>query len=182
MTIGKTPFERAMALAAISGLRVAMGPAFLSASRRGPNARTWALAALGEMFLDKVGILPPRYRPALLIPHAISGAWVARESLKQEAADDPTAPVLGAVVAAGVACVAPLARITLNRGLGISDALLGVAEDYVALRLGTDATGMTMGQVSEVAQEAFGELRGQLMRSLPSTSASSRQRTAAAVR
>jgi hypothetical protein len=171
-----------MALAAISGLRVALGPAFLSASRRGPNARTWAMAALGEMFLDKVGIFPPRYRPALLIPHAVAGGWVARESMRQEGADDPAAPIVGAVVAAGVACVAPLARMTLNRGLGISDALLGVAEDYVALRLGTEATGMTMGQVSEVAQEAFGEIRGQVMQSLPSASGSSRQRTATAVR
>jgi hypothetical protein len=171
-----------MALAAISGLKVALGPAFLSASRRGPNAQAWAMAALGEMFLDKVGILPPRYRPSLLIPHAVAGGWVARESMRQEGADDPTAPILGAVVAAGVACVAPLARMTLHRGLGISDALLGVAEDYVALRVGTEATGMTMGQVSQVAQEAFGELRGQVMQSLPLASESSRQRTAAAVR
>jgi hypothetical protein len=183
MARGKTPFEHAMALAAISGLRASMGPAFLSASRRGPNTRSWVMAALGEMFLDKVGILPPRYRPALLIPHAIAGAWVARESMKREdAEEDPTVPVLGAVVAAGVSCVAPMARIALNRGLGISDALLGVAEDYVALRLGTEATGMTMNQVSEVAQDAFGELRGQVMQSLPSSSDSSRQANAAAAR
>jgi hypothetical protein len=182
MTRGKTPFERAMALAAISGLKVALGPAFLSASRRSPNSRTWVMAALGEMFLDKVGIFPPRYRPALLIPHAIAGGWVARESMRQEGAEDPAAPILGAVVAAGVSCVVPVARIALHKGLGISDALLGVAEDYVALRLGTEATGMTMSQVSEVAQDAFGELRGQVMQSLPSSSESSRQATAAAVR
>jgi hypothetical protein len=41
---------------------------------------------------------------------------------------------------------------------------------------------MTMGQVSQVAQEAFGELRGQVMQALPSASDWSRQRTAAAVR
>jgi hypothetical protein len=182
MSRARTPFERAMALAAISGLKVALGPAFLGASRRSPNARTWAIAAMGEMLLDKVGIFPPRYRPSLLIPHAVSGAWVARESMRHEGADDPTAPILGAVVAAGVACVAPIARMTLNKGLGISDALLGVAEDYVALRLGSDATGMTMNQISEAAQDAFGELRGQVMQSLPSGSNSSRQATAAAVR
>jgi len=102
--------------------------------------------------------------------------------MRQDGADDPAAPILGAVVAAGVACVAPVARMTLNKGLGISDALLGVAEDYVALRLGTEATGMTMNQVSEAAQDAFGELRGQVMQSLPSGSNSSRQATAAAVR
>ena len=182
MARGKTPFERAMALAAISGLKVALGPAFLSASRRGPNARTWAMAALGEMFLDKVGIFPPRYRPALLIPHAIAGAWVAQGEHEAGRCRGPHGADPGCRGGRRRVRVAPMARITLNKGLGISDALLGVAEDYLALRLGTEATGMTMNQVSEVAQDAFGELRGQVMQSLPSNSDSSRQAKAAAVR
>ena len=164
----KRPFERAMALAALSGFKVALGPAFLAASRRSPNTGSWALAALGEMFLDKIGIFPPRFRPALLIPHALSGAWVARESLRRDGIDDPTGPLIGAVVAAGVSCVAPMARIALNKGLGVSDALLGVGEDYLALRLGTEATDLTMGQVSEIARDAIDDLRGRVVPSLPS--------------
>ena len=120
------------------------------------------------MFLDKIGIFPPRFRPALLIPHALSGAWVARESLKRDGVDDPTGPVLGAVVAAGVSCVAPMTRIALHRGLGISDALLGVGEDYLALRLGTEATDVTMGQVTEIARDAIDDLRGRVVPALPS--------------
>ncbi len=84
MSSRKTPFERAMTLAALSGFKVALGPAFLAASRNGPNRGAWAIAAMGEMFLDKVGIFPPRFRPSLLIPHALAGAWVARESMKEE--------------------------------------------------------------------------------------------------
>jgi hypothetical protein len=164
----KTPFERALALAALSGFKVALGPAFLAASRRSPNTGSWALAALGEMFLDKIGIFPPRFRPALLIPHALSGAWVARESLRRDGIDDPTGPLIGAVVAAGVSCVAPMTRIALHKGLGISDALLGVGEDYLALRLGTEATDITMGQVSEIARDAIDDLRGRVVPSLPS--------------
>jgi len=163
----KTPFERALALAALSGFKIALGPAFLAASRRSPNTGSWALAALGEMFLDKIGVFPPRFRPALLIPHALSGAWVARESLKRDGIDDPTGPVLGAVVAAGVSCVAPMTRIALHKGLGISNAWLGVGEDYLALRLGTEATDVTMGQVSEIARDAIDDLRGWAVPSLP---------------
>jgi hypothetical protein len=170
MSNRKTPFERAMTLAALSGFKIALGPAFLAASRRSPNTGGWAMAALGEMVLDKIGIFPPRFRPSLLIPHAVSGAWVARESMKQEGVDDPMAPLAGAVVAAGVSCVAPLLRMTLNKGLGLSDAMLGLGEDYVALKLGTEATGVSLTQVGEIAREAIDDLRGQVMSSMPSPS------------
>jgi hypothetical protein len=168
MSSRKTPFERAMALAAVSGLKLSLGPAFLAASRGSPNTGAWVMAALGEMFLDKLGILPARFRPSLLISHTLAGAWVARESVKADGVDDPTAPLLGGVVAAGVACVAPMARIALHRSIGISDAVLGVGEDYLALRLGTEATGMSVHQVSEVAREAIEEFRGKVIPSLGS--------------
>jgi hypothetical protein len=169
MSSRKTPFERAMALAAISGFKLSLGPAFLAASRGSPNAGTWVMAALGEMFLDKLGILPARFRPSLLISHALAGAWVARESVKEDGVDDPTAPILGGVVAAGVACVAPMARIALHKGIGISDAILGVGEDCLAVRLGTEATGMSVHQVSEVARTAIEEFRGKVVPPLGTT-------------
>jgi len=65
MSNENTPFGRAMMLAAISGFKIALGPAFLAATRHSPNTGTWAMAALGEMVLDKIGIFPPRFRPAL---------------------------------------------------------------------------------------------------------------------
>jgi hypothetical protein len=181
MTNRQSAFERAMALAALSGFKVALGPAFLAASRRSSNSGTWALAAMGEMFLDKLGIFPPRFRPPLLIPHALSGAWVARESMRQDGVDDPSAALAGAVVAAGVSCVAPIARIALHRGLGISDVVLGLGEDFLALRLGTQATEMSMSQVTEIARDAIEEVTGPLAPSFPSASStpvlSGRQRT-----
>lgn len=173
MSSPKTPFARAMTLAAISGFKIALGPAFLAASRRSPNTSSWVMAALGEMLLDKIGIFPPRFRPSLLIPHAIAGAWVARESMRPEAIDEPMAPLAGAVVAAGVSCVAPMLRITLNKGLGVADAVLGVGEDYVALKLGTEATGLSLSQVAEIARDAIEEIRENVAPTLPSTSTAS---------
>ena len=59
---------------------------------------------------------------------------------------------MGAIMAAGVASVAPMVRITFHKGIGIPDWLLGLAEDYLALKLGTQALGMTMDEVKGVAQ------------------------------
>src|SRR5262249_10493730 len=150
----KQPYERAMAPAALSGLKIALGPAFLETARRSPNRQNWVLAALGEMVLDKIGVFPPRYRPALLIPHTLAGAWVAHQSLKDDGIDDPYGAAMGAVVAAGVASVAPMVRIVGSKVLGIPDMLLGVAEDYLALKLGTDATDISMDQITDAAREA----------------------------
>jgi hypothetical protein len=156
-----------MALAALSGFKMTLGPAFLAASRNSTSAGTWALGALGEMLLDKIRIFPPRYRPGLAIPHALAGAWVARESMRDEGLDDPLAPVAGAAVAAGVSCVASLARIALRRGFGLADPLLGIGEDYVALRLGTETTGVTLGQVGVLARERAKEFGRSIAPALP---------------
>lgn len=160
MADSKTPLERAMTLAAISGLKVTMGPALLETSRRTSRSNNWMLAALGEMVLDKVGLLPPRYRPMLMIPRALAGAYVARESMRRDGvADDQSVPIMGAVVAAGVAGVAPIARLALNKGLGVNDAVIGLAEDYLALKFGGEAVGLSLEDIGEAAKEAIGDLR-----------------------
>jgi len=164
----RKPFERAMTLAALSGLKIALGPAFLATSQRCPESRNWVLAALGEMVLDKVGVLPARFRPSLLIPHTLAGAWVAHQSLKADGVDDPYAVAMGAVVAAGVAAVAPMVRITGSKVLGIPDPLLGIAEDYLALRLGTQAMGLSMNNVGDAAMDSLEGVRDQVMPALQS--------------
>ena len=152
-------FERAMALAALSGLKIALGPAFLATSRRWPSRQSWVAAALGEMVLDKLGVFPPRYRLPLLIPHSLAGAWVARESLREDGEDDPWAAVAGAAVAAGVAVAAPIARIAINKVVGIPDALLGLGEDYLALSYGSQALDVPMDEITGAARQMFDDVR-----------------------
>jgi len=152
-------FERAMALAALSGLKIALGPALLATSRRWPGRQNWVMAAMGEMFLDKLGVFPPRYRPSLLIPHSLAGAWVARESLRHDGEDDPWAAMAGGMVAAGVAVAAPVIRMTINKVIGIPDSMLGLAEDYMALSYGTQVMEMPMDQVTGAAREMFDDVR-----------------------
>ena len=162
------PRERALALAALCGSKIALGPAFLETTRRRPNSGAWVAGLLGEMLLDKIGVFPARWRPMLLIPHTLAGAWVAHESLKEDGIDDPSTVMMGAIAAAGVAGVAPMVRIALSRGLGIPDAVLGVAEDYLFLRMGTQATGMAMNELPEIAKDAVEELGGQVRPALES--------------
>ena len=152
-------FERAMVLAALSGFKIALGPAFLATARRWPSRQTWVMAALGEMVLDKLGVFPARYRLPVLIPHTLAGAWVARESLREDGQDDPWAAVAGGMVAAGVSIAAPLVRMTANKVLGVPDALLGLGEDYLALHCGTQAMDLSMVGITGAAREAFEDVR-----------------------
>src|SRR3954452_9179587 len=159
MRVTNQAFERAMALAALSGLKIALGPAFLATARRWPSRQSWVTAALGEMVLDKLGVFPPRYRPSLLIPHTLAGAWVARESARADGEDDPWTAVAGGIVAASVAIAAPIVRIAASKALGVPDALLGLGEDYLALQCGTQVMDLPMDQVTGAAYEVFEDAR-----------------------
>ena len=152
-------FERAMVLAALSGLKIALGPAFLATARRWPSRQSWVMAAAGEMVLDKLGVFPSRFRLPLLIPHSLAGAWVAQESMREDGEDDPWVAVAGGAVAAGVAIAAPMVRIAANKVLGVPDALLGLGEDYLALQCGTQAMDMSMDEVAGAAREMFDDVR-----------------------
>lgn len=152
-------FETAVKLAIVTGLRAAMGPALYAAKHNRPEAAGLAMASLGEVIVDKLPLIPSRASLPLLIPRALAGAWVAREVMREDGVDEPWAPVVGAAVAAGAATVAPLVRATLRRVLGIPDIVLGVAEDYLALKLGTEALGMSMADVKQIAGHSVDQLK-----------------------
>lgn len=166
-------FEKAMKLAVLSGLKAALGPALLTTAQRRPERGAWVTAALAEMALDKVGILPRRSWLPMLIPHAISGGWVARESMRADGVDDPWAGPMGAAVAAGVATLAPMLRASATTVLGIPDPIIGVAEDYMALKVGTEAVGLSMCEVKDAARQSVEELKEKVMPALQSVGAGS---------
>jgi hypothetical protein len=172
-TMRNTSFEKAMKLAALSGLKATFGPAIFKTAQGCPTSRTWVAAALGEMLLDKMPLVPSRSRLPLLIPRAISGAWVARESMRAEGHEDEWAAPMGAAVAAGVALFAPMIRKAAGRVLDVADALMGVAEDYAALRLGCDAVGMSMDELGESARRCVQEMSQKVMPALQSMGAGS---------
>lgn len=169
MTRQPDPLERAMALAAVTGLKAALGPALLTTAQRRPEAPMLVAAALGEMALDQLGILPKRSRLPLMLPRAAAGAWVARESLKADGIDDPALVAAGAAVAAGTAMLAPLARTTGHRLLGVPDFLLALAENYLALRVGSGAAGLGVEELPAIARQSLEDVRERVFPDGPAT-------------
>jgi hypothetical protein len=155
--------DRALKLAAVTGLRVALGPALLAEARRRPERRNLALAAMGEMVFDKLPLVPDRDTLPSLIARGAAGAWVASQVVEAESGEsDPWAAPLGAAVALGVAVAAPKLRRALGWTTGMPQMFLGLAEDYLALRVGTGALGMSMDEVTGAACESVDDLRERL--------------------
>ena len=159
MAVGRTPIERALTLAAVTGLKLTFGPALLAAARRRPERNALALGAMGEMVVDKIPFMPGRNALPLLVPRALAGYWVAKTSLEEEGIDDQATAALGAAVAAGVATVAPLVRGVLHTVLRVPDPLLGALEDYVALKYGGEAVGLTLEDLRDSGVEAWTHLQ-----------------------
>lgn len=155
-------YEKALKLALASGLRCSFGPAFLAQANKSKHRGWWALAAMGEMFIDKIPGIPSRRSLGLMIPRAIAGGYAAHQMMKEEGIHDPLAGPMGAVAAAGAATVAPLVRGVLGSVLGLPDALIGLAEDYLALKLGSGAVQMNWDEVNHARHEAIAELKDAL--------------------
>lgn len=144
-------FNSALLLGVTAGLRSMMAPALLSlAAQRPGSQRNWLLAsprtasvlatlAVGELVVDKLPFTPSRISPALLSGRLLSGAMcgaaVARE-------DETGGALLGIAGALAGSFAGYLIRKGLGRASRVPDALLGLAEDGVALAVGTAAASM----------------------------------------
>jgi uncharacterized membrane protein len=152
--------ERALKLAVVTGLRAMLGPALVSHSQHRPERHNLALAALGEMVFDKLPGVPGRDTLLPLIARGAAGAWVAAKCVEEDGERaDPWAVPLGAAVAMGVAVAAPKIRRTLGWTTGIPQPILGLIEDYLALKLGTETLGLSLNDVTEAAKESVDDLR-----------------------
>lgn len=158
MTDGKRAFERAMRLAVVSGIRSTLGVALIEAAYNRPNRKNWAMAALGEIVVDKLPFVPSRASLAGMLPRAVAGGYVAKQVMDREGVDDPWVAPMGAAVAAGVAVLAPKIRGTLSL-IGLPGVLLGLAEDYLALKVGGEALGMTMDDLKAIGAETIDDLK-----------------------
>jgi len=152
-------FEKAMKLAVVTGLRSMLGPALVARATNRPERKNLALAALGEMVADKLPLVPSRDTLIPLIVRGLAGAWVAKTLQEEEGTEDPWTIPLGAAVAMGVAVAAPKIRKTLTMTTGVSDPVLGMIEDYLALRLGSEAVGLSMDELSQIARDSVEDLK-----------------------
>ncbi len=154
----KRAFERAMKLAVVSGLRSTFGVALLEAAYNRPNRKSWALAAMGEMVVDKIPGIPSRASLVGMVPRAVAGGYVAQQVMAREGVEDPWAVPMGAAVASGVAALAPRIRGILS--LAVPGPLLGLVEDYIALKVGADALGLSLDDLKKIGEESVEEVKG----------------------
>jgi len=166
-------FERAMKLAVVTGMRSMLGPALVARSLNRPEGKYLAMAAMGEMVADKLPLIPSRDTILPLIVRGLAGAWVAKTLQDEEGTDNPWTVPLGAAVAMGVAVAAPKIRKTLTVTTGVSDAVLGMIEDYLALRLGSEAVGLSMDELTQVARDSVEDLRDRIKPMVQSVGAGS---------
>ena len=52
-----------------------------------------------------------------------------------------------------------MVRIAASRVLDVPDPVLGLLEDYLALKLGTQAVGLSMDEVTQVARHSVADLK-----------------------
>ncbi len=160
MTNSKRAFERAMRLAVVSGLRATFGVALLESAYNRPNRKAWAVAAVGEMVVDKIPGVPSRASLPAMLPRAVAGGYVAQQIMEREGVSDPWAAPMGAAVAAGVAALAPRIRGVLSTVLGVPSPVLGLVEDYLALKIGGEALGLSMDDLKRIGEESIEEVKG----------------------
>jgi len=83
--------------------------------------------------------------------------------MEREGVDDPWAVPMGAAVASGVAALAPRIRGVLGTVLGVPGPLLGLVEDYIALKVGGEALGLSMEDLKQIGEESVEEVKGYVM-------------------
>jgi uncharacterized membrane protein len=141
---------RTLGLGAIAGVRSMAAPATLSrAAERGdigslegtlfaalgsPSVSTaLRLFAIGEMFVDKLPVVPSRTSPPPLLGRAASGAFVGAALFASGRRQTMTGGVLGGVSAVAAAYAAERLRLQIGESLGIPDFVVALSEDALVL-------------------------------------------------
>jgi len=85
--------------------------------------------------------------------------FVCRASARRRDCVERLPAPLGAAVAAGVAVMAPRIRGLLHTVLRLPQPVLGLAEDYLALRLGGEALGLSTDDLKQIAGQTVEEVK-----------------------
>jgi uncharacterized membrane protein len=123
-------------LGGVSGVRTFTAPAVLALRGRlgrGPIRRAVPLLAAGELIADKLPFIPPRSDPPSLLGRVASGTAVGA------LVAGPRGAGAGAAGAAATTYASERLRGALGQRLPLSDPLLGLAEDVLAVAVATGA-------------------------------------------
>ncbi len=116
---------------------------------------------MGEAVVDKIPGVPSRASLPIMLPRAVAGGYVAKQVMDREGVEDPWAVPMGAAVASGVAVLWPLGSgVSLSTVLGVPGPIMGLVEDYIALKVGGDALGMSMEDLKKIGEESVEDIKG----------------------
>ena len=123
--------NKIVALGAVTGMRGTAGLATLARTHQGVARSLTALAAAGEMILDKTSVVGNRIDPLPLAGRAIIGASVGVLIAREHDANALVGAVLGAATALVVAHIAYHAR----KRLASSNVAGGLIEDTLVVAI-----------------------------------------------
>jgi uncharacterized membrane protein len=148
----ETPYTAALTLGAVSGMRSMMAPAVIAwAARRsgvdlestpfsafkGPGiGRTAAALVVGEMVADKTPFVPGRTDSTALLTRAVTGGAAGAAVFKARKQNVLLGAVVGAAAAVGAAYVTYHLRKKAAKRFQVSDRVVALVEDGIALTAG----------------------------------------------
>lgn len=126
------PYATACAIGAAAGLRSMVAPAATLFARRSASAPLVALAALGEMIVDKLPIAPARTALPSLTFRVVAGAASAGSNARRLRIPYTAAVVAGAIGAGAASYLAYGVRSYLTRERHWPDLPVALVEDALA--------------------------------------------------
>lgn len=155
-------YNSALLFGVTAGLRSMAAPASLALAQQQPGAaRNWLLAsprtarvltmlALGELIFDKLPLAPKRIAPGPLSARLLVGGICGAAASKDQAS--------GALLGIAGALAGSFAGYAIRKGVeqasGTPDALVGLAEDGLAIGMGMLAASLQMEDEEEAEFQA----------------------------
>lgn len=148
-----SPLTLAAGMGCIAGMRSMLAPALLSrrlsrqaghgrgpaahllSSRRAPTIFT--VLAAGEMIADKTPAFPDRTEPPSIMGRALMGALSGAAVANWRNGPQMGGALVGAAAAVGSTFLAYTLRVNAGRRTGVPDVALGLAEDLLAVTVGS---------------------------------------------
>ena len=165
------PYSAALTLGAVSGMRSMMAPAVISWSARrsgldlestpfsafkGPGiGRTIVAMAVGELLADKAPFVPNRTDSSTaILARAVSGGAAGAAVFKARRRSMLVGALVGAAAAVGAAYGTYYLRRSASRYFNVSDRVVALVEDGIALTAGLVAISITKSATEPQPEES----------------------------
>jgi uncharacterized membrane protein len=168
----EAPYSAALTLGAVSGMQSMMAPAVIAWSARKSGVdlestpfsafkgvgigRTAVAMVVGELLADKEPFVPNRADSTALLARAVSGGAAGAAVFKARRRSMLVGALVGAAAAVGAAYGTYYLRKSAGRYFNVSDRVVALVEDGIALTAGLIAVSITKDGAEEPPAESAG--------------------------